>query len=252
MRGSINELAVAYARLGVRHWNTEPVSIKQNASSIGVDIATNVDVARRAVEQPFDPDATNSDTMKLIPMACGQKKVYAAFFAPWIASQDADSMELSFDLVVLQQRRPIAFRFEPRSTKQDTRHGYDHAQLSESLGKRQVELDNPLSPLPKTYPAFPIPSDDAVTRLLALFVAMHGFPQGVKKVLDDAFPGRANKQKMYLDLTMAMLQSRATRPECCPRSRTWRRTWRRTIELLISLIFPSWSRNARSTECNRP
>ena len=40
-----------------------------------------------------------------------------------------------------------------------------------------------MSLLPTTYPAFPIPSEDAVTRFLAMAVAMHGFPTGVDRRL---------------------------------------------------------------------
>ena len=205
MSGSIDELAIAYARLGLEHWNVESPRVKLKAKSIGVDIATNVDIARRAVEEPYEPDTANGDPMRLIPMPCGQRKVYAAFFAPWVASRNGP-LRLSFDLVVLsQQSGPIAFRFEPGSGRTDAFHGYDHVQLSESLGGGKVKFDNPLSPLPKTYPAFPIPSEDAVTRFLALVVAMHGFPRGVDDVFGRAFKGQAKKQRRYLNLTKAML-----------------------------------------------
>ena len=61
--------------------------------------------------------------------------------------------------------------------------------------------------LPTTYPAFPIPSQDSVTRFLALAVAMHGFPSGVDDVLDDAFKGQPKKRKTYLDMTVGMLNA---------------------------------------------
>ncbi len=206
MSAAIDELAIAYARLGLQHWNRESRQVKDKARSIGVDIATSLNVAERVVEEPFEPDAANGDPMRLIPMPCGQRRVYAAFFAPWLATCD-DPEQLSFDLVVLsQQSGPIAFRFEPGSGGSDVAHGYDHVQLSESLGRGKVKFENPLSPLPKTYPAFPIPSQDPVTRFLALVVAMHGFPRGVDEVFDNAFKGQANKRKTYLDLTKAMVE----------------------------------------------
>ena len=200
MSASIQELAHAYARLGLQHWQGESQRIKNKARLIGVDIATNVRVAERVVDEPFEPNAENGAPLKLIPMPCGQRKVYAAFFAPWLATHGGPD-ELSFDLVVLlQQSGPIAFRFEPGSG-QNTTHGYDHVQLSESLGRGKVQLENPLSPLPKTYPAFPIPSNDVVARFLALLVAMHGFPLGLDEVFKRAFPGQAPKQRTYWDMT---------------------------------------------------
>ena len=206
MSATIDELAIAYARLGLQHWNRELPQVKSKAGSIGVDIATTLKVAKRVVDEPFEPDATNGDPMRLIPMPCGQRRVYAAFFAPWLASCDG-SEQLSFDLVILsQQSGPIAFRFEPGSEGTNAAHGYDHVQLSESLGRGKVKLDNPLSPLPKAYPAFPIPSKDAVTRFLAMVVAMHGFPSGVKDVFNDAFKSQPNKGKDYWDMTDAMLK----------------------------------------------
>ncbi len=168
-----------------------------------VEIATSEQLARRAVETPFDSNASD-EQMYLIPMPCGQRKVYAAFFAPWLALQSG-STDWSFDLVVLlQQSGSVAFRFEAGSAKPDTTHGYDHAQLSESLGGGKVALANP-TPLPKTYPAFPIPSTDALTRFLALVVGMHGYPRGIDGILERAFGGRPERKK-YLNLTKAMLR----------------------------------------------
>ena len=52
-----------------------------------------------------------------------------------------------------------------------------------------------------------IPSKDPVKRFLTLAVAMHGYPSGVDQVLDDAFKGRANRQKTYLEITKAIMAS---------------------------------------------
>ena len=117
----------------------------------------------------------------------------------------ASQTALSFDLVVLlQQGSSYAFRFEPRSAYTTTAHGYDHVQLNESLGQRRVALGGAPSQLPTTYPAFPIRSDDPVSRFLAMAVAMHGYPSGVDDVLDRAFKGQPNKRKTYLNITKSM------------------------------------------------
>ena len=206
MSASIDELLLAYARLGLQHWASVSLSVKRRARNVRVDIATQPAAAENAVTNPFRPFAANGNPMRLIPMPCKQNKVYAAFFAPGVGG--AGPAGLSFDLVVLsQQGSPFAFRFEPGSDYSTTRHGYDHVQLNESLGKRQVPMEGAVSPLPTTYPAFPIPSKDPVKRFLTLAVAMHGYPSGVDQVLDDAFKGRANRQKTYLEITKAIMAS---------------------------------------------
>ena len=111
---------------------------------------------------------------------------------------------MSFDLLVLQRGRAIAFRFEPGSTK-SALHAYDHVQLSESLGAREVGLSQLMSPMPTHFPAFPLPSHDNVTRFLALVVAMHGYPDGVDRILGAAFSGRPNEHRVYFDITRGML-----------------------------------------------
>ncbi|MYB37032.1 MAG: hypothetical protein F4Y26_06525 [Gammaproteobacteria bacterium] len=111
---------------------------------------------------------------------------------------------MSFDLLVLQRARAIGFRFEPGSTSSAV-HDYDHVQLSESLGDREVGLSQLLSPMPTQFPAFPLPSHDNVTRFLALVVAMHGYPDGIDRILGAAFSGRPNEHRAYFDITRAML-----------------------------------------------
>lgn len=136
-------------------------------------------------------------------MPRGQDGVYAAFFAPWVSARgNGDSV--SFDLLVLQRDRAIAFRFEPGSTRSAV-HAYDHVQLSETLGGREVGLTQLLSPMPTEFPAFPLRSHDNVTRFLALVVAMHGYPDGIDRILGAAFSGRPNEHKAYFDITRAML-----------------------------------------------
>ena len=205
MSALIDELLLAYARLGLQHWERESRRVKARARVIGVDIATKMAVAENAVIRPFRPFSGNGNPMRLIPMPCKQNRVFAAFFAPWHGP--AGRTGLSFDLVVLlPQGPPFAFRFEPGSQFSVTPHGYDHVQLNVSLGQQQVPLVDAVSPLPTTYPAFPIPSKDAVTRFLAMAVAMHGFPNGLDNVFDDAFKGHAKKRKTYLDMTRTMLK----------------------------------------------
>ena len=92
--------------------------------------------------------------MILIPMPCKQKKVFAAFFTPWLGRNGWK--QLSFDLVVLlADGSSIAFRFEPSAQPSGTAHGYDHVQLNEKLGQQQVELDGAVSPAADDLPRVP-------------------------------------------------------------------------------------------------
>ena len=201
----IYELLFAYAQVGVQAWQSESRQVKQKARLIGVRIAEHVGLARQVVAKPFNPSAGNGGEMILIPMPCRQRRVFAAFFAPWLSSQGWQY--LSFDLVVLLAHgSAIAFRFEPAARRGNGTHGYDHVQLNEMLGQRQVELGGAVAPLPTTYPAFPVRSQDALTRVLAMMVAMHGFPNGVDDVFDRAFRGQARTRKKYLDMTKTMLK----------------------------------------------
>ena len=203
----IRELLLNYSRLGVEHWNRESRSLKVRARDIGVDIAENQTQAEIAVAAPVKLNDSTGRQPKLVPMPCGQRRVYAAFFVPWFGSS-ADLDQLCFDLVVLtQQGKPIAFRFEPGSKHQQTTHGYDHVQLNETLIGGQTILTEALSPLPTTYPAFPIPSKSTVTRFLAMAITMHGYPKGIDTVIRDAFNGQSRKALEYWNLTKNMLSS---------------------------------------------
>lgn len=204
MSKSIHKLLLAYAKLGVQEWQSKPQLAKRKARSIQVRIAENEALAARVLKKPFKRSADNGDEMVLIPMPCRQKRVFAAFFAPCIDRRGWEY--LSFDLVVLvQQGRAIGFRFEAGTEGGNGSHGYDHAQLSEALGRRKVELAGALLPLPTAYPAFPIPSHDTIARFLAMAVAMHGFPNGVDDVLADAFRGRFSRRMAYWDTTVEMM-----------------------------------------------
>lgn len=208
MASNLRKLLLAYARLGVRDWNSQPRNIKNfKERKLGVHIASNENIAERAVVSPFVANSSGSDSLKLIPMPQKQKSVYAAFFAPWLSRQGSkDQQNLAFDLVVLTQQGPtMAFRFEPASTYPNSTHGYDHVQLNESLGQRQVSLDYAITNLPTTYPAFPIPSKEPVTRFLSMVVSIHGFPCGTNSVIQTALNGRSPLIRSFRKLTSEML-----------------------------------------------
>ena len=170
----------------------------------GIDIVTAEDVAVHAIANPLT--AKSRQRPKLIPMPCDQKRVYAAFFVPWLGGTP-NTERLSFNLIVLMQQAAITFRFEPTSVRYpNARHGYDHIQLSEKLGPNRLDLTSPVAPLPTTYPAFPSPSKDAVTRFLAMMVSMHGYPTGALDIIREAFGGQSSKSKAYVDLIDSMFK----------------------------------------------
>ncbi len=196
------DLALAYARVGCDDWKTQPRGVKSQAKRMGVRIVGNEAQAAQALSRPFNTGSDDGTQYTLIPIP-NVPKVRAAFFAPW-REKDADLNAWSFDLVVLRQQ-PIAFRLEP-GTQDSSSHGYDHVQLSESLGGRRVELRNSLSALPTSYPAFPIPSANTGTRFLALLVAMHGFPEEMKWI-ETAFKGAPGKKRHYFERVKEMLKA---------------------------------------------
>ena len=165
MPASIQELLLAYARLGIDHWRNTSPRVKNKARKIGVDIASNQEAATRVVVSPYVVNKSPDNYLKLIPMPCEQRRVYAAFFTLWQSNATSPNPQsLAFDLIVLSQQGPaITFRLEPANLDHKTRHGYDHIQLSKTLARRSVSLKDALSVLPTTYPAFPIPAKDPLT-----------------------------------------------------------------------------------------
>lgn len=207
MENTIEKLLKNYARIGWKDWNKKTKNVQnQTKRQIRVDIAETEWKAMDAVIKPFQVNGVNGKPMQLIPMPCMPRNMPAAFFVPWIESKE--STDIAFDLVVLpdQSPHPFAFRFEPAEQDSTSSHGYSHVQLSKSLGKRRMPLNNVPSHFPTSYPAFPIPSKDPLTRFLMMAVTMHGFSSGFNDVLDDAFQGDKSKYQTYRDMTKAMLQ----------------------------------------------
>ena len=211
MSNAINDLLQKYARLGWEHWKRVPREIKSQAQSIGVRIATDEGEVQFAATNPYRPNSPKKRSLKLIPMPCKPRNIAAAFFVPWI--EGTNTTELSFDLLVLLSQevpRSMAFRFEPASRDSESTHGYNHIQLSNSLGKQQVTLSNAISPLPTSYPAFPVSATDPTKRFLAMAVAMHGYPFGLPDIIREVFKGEPAKQSKYLEATKSMLGVRAS------------------------------------------
>ena len=205
------QLVPGYARLGVEEWQkTATGARRQAAAALGFEIADQAWVAEQAVTSPFSPQ--KSGQYRMIPMPRMPRRVSSAFFAPTV-SLPADRTATAFDLVVVgPEERPIAFRFEPPDESPEARHGYDHVQLCEKVAHREVELKGAVTPLPVSYPAFPLPSHDPTTRFLAMVVALHGYPDGVEDVVDGALKGRVVMVKSCLDTVRGMLSANRPKP----------------------------------------
>ena len=170
----------AYARLGVQQWLLKEKRVRSAAvQTLATEVADNSTAATKAVRSPFRHGSDRR--LVLIPAPCVGRKHGLAFFAPIDAG---NTVAFDLALVVNEQRHAIAFRFEPPDVGEDHAHGYDHVQLSVSLGHRTAPLGTTARWLPDSYPAFPIAARDMRDRFLAMAVAMHGFPLGVKRVLD--------------------------------------------------------------------
>ena len=113
----------------------------------------------------------------------------------------------ALDLVTLADGGQIAFRFEPGDARGRV-HGYDHVQLSRSIGRRVAQLPATPEWLPDSYPAFPIPGKCAASRFFSMVVAMHGYPDGVRDVLTEMFSNRDAMWGQYLGLIDRMLEMR--------------------------------------------
>lgn len=207
MNVSIKELIRAYAKLGVKYWNEyQPYDVREKARQrVDADILDTEIKATNVIN--YMRPGTSGKRPVLIPMPCEQSKVYSAFFTPWLGRHSGQE-NWSFNLVVLlQQGYLITFRFEPSVEHYpDARHGYEHVQLSQTLGPERVRQDASVSPLPNTYPAFPIPSQDKVTRFLSMVVAMHGYPAGTLDIIQKAFIGEPGRARTYLGLVKTMLK----------------------------------------------
>ena len=194
----LNELVLPYAKLGVREWAKQNSEVRRRAERLRVEIA-DISNVQNAVMSPFKADGQSE--LALIPMPCSPRSVSCAFFAPIRASATG----LSFDLVVLNNGGQIAFRFEPRDTLPTTTHGYEHVQLSKSIGHRTRSLPQSPDWLPDSYPCFPIRGDCVASRFLTMAIAMHGYPIGIDNVLQQIFQNRPKQAKDYLGFIRHLL-----------------------------------------------
>ena len=181
---TLGSLVLPYALLGVKKWketSSNPRTQARISKELEGRIADDEPMANHAVTRPFHPSSDDCSKLILVPMPCKRRGMTGAFFTP-VSSSVA---EPSFDLVVMMTKGSIAFRFEPADVE-GRAHGYDHVQLSRSIGRRSLALPGSLDWLPDSYPAFLIPGQSLASRFLAMVVAMHGYPRGARDILDEA------------------------------------------------------------------
>lgn len=127
-----------------------------------------------------------------------------AFFRPH-REQGAEWM---FDVALwLPGRNHILFRLEPPGQRFNSRHRYNHVQLSRRGKGGSPRPQEPHEWLPDSYPAFPIPGRSSLDRFLMLIVALHGFPACTRTVLSDMWGGRPSKVREHIRRVANLLDS---------------------------------------------
>ena len=177
-----DELALEYARLGVKSWNRRDRATRKAAKvALAIDIAEDEYTASEVVKKPFR--AGTDKALVLIPMPMPEGRELA-FFAPVDARRSDGAVAYDLALVVDECRHAVGFRLEPADIGADQSHGYDHVQLNVAMGHRTAPLARTATWLPDSYPAFPLRSSGMRDRFLAMTLAMHGFPQHVVDVVN--------------------------------------------------------------------
>lgn len=200
------DLMKLYARRGTADWKLAPWELQTRAAKcLGFRIAENYKQARVTIDTISN--LRNADQMRFIPMPkLSRGKIDRCFFRP-LRKYDGIEVTVTFELFLLVRRTDcLAFRFEQAHRRRKTRHGYGHVQMSRKM-KGTIEVEGIPEWLPDSYPAFPISTSDPLRMFLAMATAVHGYADGLEKLLDEMFQeaGRAIEIPIYRDLLKEML-----------------------------------------------
>lgn len=200
------DLMKLYARRGTAEWTRAPWDLYTRAAKcLGSRIAENYKQARVTIDTIYN--SRNADQMRFIPMPkLSRGQIDRCFFRP-IRKYDGLEETVAFELFLLVRRTDcLAFRFEPAHRRPSTRHGYGHVQMSRKL-LGNIEVEGIPEWLPDSYPAFPISTSDPLRMFLAMATAVHGYADGLEKLLEEMFQeaGRAIEIPIYRNLLKEML-----------------------------------------------
>lgn len=141
----------------------------------------------------------NANRLRFIPMPKrpGTGGIDRCFFLPLRTIGAGGQEVVAFDLFLLvHQKNCLAFRFEPPH-RSPTTHGYAHVQMSRKMIRRTMEPSGIPTWLPERYPAFPVFNANPVSMFLAMTTAVHGYVDGIEKLLLDIFQGQPGYQALY-------------------------------------------------------
>ncbi len=188
-----------YARQGIRDWAAAPTILRRRAiEHLGGSIAENDSEAAQTIYN-FN-NGKKQGQLKFIPMPKHRMAgIERCFFLPLRKISRAGQETAGFELFLLVTNdRCLAFRFEPADAPPSA-HDYGHVQLCRIVRQQSILIKAIPEWLPDSYPAFAISSSNPVKMFLCMTTAVHGYYDGVLKVLRDIFQNanRSNEADLY-------------------------------------------------------
>ena len=199
-----------YALQGIADWRHTTLTrdeVKKRAREcLGPsNIADNLAEAAVTINTIYKEE--NANRLRFIPMPKRPRKgIDRCFFLP-IRTKGASGQDVvAFDLFLLvSQMNCLAFRFEPPH-KPPTTHGYAHVQMSRKMVRKTIEPSGIPAWLPQSYPAFPVFNASPVSMFLALTTAVHGYVDGIERLLLEIFQGQPAYQTLYRSELVKLLR----------------------------------------------
>jgi hypothetical protein len=188
------DLLKLYARRGLEDWDKAPGLTKAQVSgTLANKVATKEWEASDTIEAVREEP--NIHRCRFIPMPnVNHGGIKQCLFLPIKANDD----RIAFDLLLfIDGGRWLGFRFEPADSPAST-HGYGHVQMNTSMFRKQVAVNGIPAWLPVSYPAFPIRTSDPLQMFLSMATSVHGYENGIVRVIQDVFQNRPSDRARYL------------------------------------------------------
>lgn len=192
----LTDLMKLYARRGIQDWNASRPQVRQQASAVLKNkIATNEWEAFRTINANLKGGA--DERCMFIPMpTVNHGGIQSCFFIPIRVPGNGGT---AFDLLLLvDDENGLGFRFEPADPPTMS-HSYGHVQMNRMMFRRSIEVASIPRWLPDSYPAFPIRSSDPLHLFLMMATSVHGYGDGMIRVLKEVFVNRPIDTARYLE-----------------------------------------------------
>ena len=197
----LRDLMTQYALQGLHDWNENTEEgVRQRArkclgnriSSVDWELHNEIRKPRPAMFFPM-------------PKVGYGRDIEHCFFRPRLYETNGVESWTFALLVLVQEEKCLAFRFEPAS-RDGGRHDYAHMQFSRNLMGEDFLLSGIPVWIPERDPAFPLPSSEPTKLFLSMAVAVHGRSGGVDKVIVDMFQkaSQVGLTKRYISLLQEM------------------------------------------------